>query len=219
MALSNYSKDLLKFMYNLTFTPKINPPIHIAKFLETKGQNVSERTIKRWLRYLGNDISYYSRINYASLNLQTIYALIKKPKKGLLKAMPYAVAPFHGYNATNLERFLGVLCPIPVGKEKELVEFFETAKSLNLIEDYELFPYNQVADAYLPFHEICDLEGNFNFNKEYDIWQCPIESVNLSERGFEKVHQGVSVYISGITDRDGRLDISMILEVGAEDES
>ncbi len=56
-------------------------------------------------------------------------------------------------------------------------------------------------------------------NKEYDIWQCPIESVNLSERGFEKVHQGVSVYISGITDRDGRLDISMILEVGAEDES
>lgn len=169
MALSTYNKDLLEFMYNLTFTPKIRPPLDISKFLELRGQKVSERTIKRWFMYLGNNIAYHARINYASLNLQTVYVLLKEAHPKLLTTIPYSVVPFYGYDATNLIKYTGTHFPIPIGKEKELEEFLTNAKELNLLQDFELFPYNQVADSYLPFHEVIDLEGNFKFNQTYDI--------------------------------------------------
>lgn len=156
-------------MYNLTLTPKIRPPLEIAKFLETRGQKVSERTIKRWFRYLGDNISYHARINYASLNLQTVYVLLENPHEKLLETIPYPVAPYFGYNATTLTKYTGAHFPIPIGKENELIEFLNKAKELNLISEFELFPYNQVADSYLPFHEVIDSDGNFNFKKTHNI--------------------------------------------------
>ena len=169
MALGTYSKELLEFMYNLTLTPKIRPPLEIAKFLEGRGQKVSERTIKRWFRYLGNNIAYHARINYASLNLQTIYVLLENPHSELLTTIPYSVVPFYGYNATKLTKYIGTHFPIPQRKENELEEFLNQAKELSLISDFELFPYNQVADSYLPFNEVIDSDGNFNFNQIHDI--------------------------------------------------
>jgi len=168
MTLGIYSKDILEFTYNLTLTPKIRPPLEIAKFLETRGQKISERTVKRYFRYIGKNIAYHSRINYASLNLQTIYVLLKNPHPELLSAIPYSVTPFYGHNATKLTKYTGTNFPIPLNKENELKEFFNKAKELNLIEDFEFFPYNQVTDSYLPFHKIVDKEGNLNFSKEYD---------------------------------------------------
>jgi len=169
MALKTYSKELLEFMYNLTFTPKIRPPLDISKFLETRGQKVSERTIKRWFMYLGNNIAFHARINYASLNLQTIYVLLKEAHPKLLTTIPYSVVPFYGYNATTFTKYTGTHFPIPIGKEKELEEFLNKAKELNLLQDFELFPYNQVADSYLPFHEVINTEGTFRFNQTYNI--------------------------------------------------
>ena len=169
MALSTYNKELLEFMYNLTLTPKIRPPFEISKFLETRGQKVSERTIKRWFLYLGNNIAYHARINYASLNLQTVYVLLKNPNPELLETIPYSVAPFYGYDATTLTKYTGTHFPIPPGKENELEEFLNKAKELKLLQDFEVFPYNQVADSYLPFHKIVDIDGNFNFGQTYDI--------------------------------------------------
>jgi len=47
-----------------------------------------------------------------------------------------------------------------------------------------------------------------------DIWVTPLDSVNRSESGYERVHQGAAFYISGNADDTGflNLEISMRME-------
>ncbi|MCD4701016.1 MAG: DUF1926 domain-containing protein [Candidatus Aegiribacteria sp.] len=51
-------------------------------------------------------------------------------------------------------------------------------------------------------------------NCESDIWVSPLDSVNMSESGFESVHQGAAFYVSGNADDTGyfKLEISMSME-------
>ncbi len=52
-------------------------------------------------------------------------------------------------------------------------------------------------------------------NCEADVWVSPLDSVNMSESGYESVHQGAAFYISGNADDTGiyNLEISMRMEV------
>lgn len=45
-----------------------------------------------------------------------------------------------------------------------------------------------------------------------DIWFAPIESVNRSERGYERVHQGAALYISGHADSEGHYRLHLRIE-------
>jgi len=48
-----------------------------------------------------------------------------------------------------------------------------------------------------------------------DVWFAPIESVNMSESGFERVHQGCAILFSDVADADGRLAVSLRMELGS----
>ncbi len=50
---------------------------------------------------------------------------------------------------------------------------------------------------------------------ELDIWQMPLDSVNRSERGFERVHQGVAILFSAEVPSGGRTVIALRFRIEA----
>ncbi|MEN8209413.1 MAG: alpha-amylase/4-alpha-glucanotransferase domain-containing protein, partial [Candidatus Fermentibacteria bacterium] len=48
---------------------------------------------------------------------------------------------------------------------------------------------------------------------EADIWVTPLDSVNRSESGYERVHQGAAFCISGISDDTGVFDLEISLRM------
>ena len=56
-------------------------------------------------------------------------------------------------------------------------------------------------------------------NCEADIWVTPLDSVNRSESGYERVHQGAAFYISGNSDDSGFLSLEISLRMEVLDDS
>lgn len=50
---------------------------------------------------------------------------------------------------------------------------------------------------------------------ELDVWQMPLDSVNRSERGFERVHQGVAILFSSVVPPGGRAVTALRLRMEA----
>ncbi len=51
--------------------------------------------------------------------------------------------------------------------------------------------------------------------READIWVTPLESVNRSESGYERVHQGAAFYIWGNADESGVFDLDIAMRMEA----
>lgn len=56
---------------------------------------------------------------------------------------------------------------------------------------------------------------NILLEHEMDIWHYPLETVNLSESGYERVHQGVVVFISKITEDSTEMDYRFSIRIGS----
>ena len=168
MVLSKYKPDILRFVYNLTRTEEVLSPLRLSKFLNSIGQDVSDRTIKRWFNFLGADIGYFSMINYSEIGLMSVAVLIKNPNEIIVEIIPYLYHVFSGYDGTNLDDYLIIQMLVPKGHIKEVEQFWNVSKDLKLIDEYDLFPFNNVVDIYSPFQDIIDETGQFIFEKQFD---------------------------------------------------
>jgi 4-alpha-glucanotransferase len=50
-------------------------------------------------------------------------------------------------------------------------------------------------------------------DRAVDVWYAPIDSVNMSESGFERVHQGSALFFSDLSDSSGKLGLTLRLEL------
>ena len=81
MSLHIYNKDLLEFSYLLAKQNQLMNPLEMSKYISSvKDKQVSDRTIRRWLKFLYPHLGYYPYIKYTSLNLQPVAILIKNLK-------------------------------------------------------------------------------------------------------------------------------------------
>jgi len=166
MVLNLYSKDLLKFMYNLTKTDKVLNPTELSRFLREQNQEVSDRTIKRWFSYLRKHCGYFSYINYSSMGLTPVSVLLKNPNPELIKIIPYLFYAFSGFNASSLTKYIIVFSLVPVDKHDEFKSFWNSVAKKNLIEDFYSFPFNHVVDFYSPFHKVINESGDFDLSEK-----------------------------------------------------
>ena len=58
-----------------------------------------------------------------------------------------------------------------------------------------------------------------DINTEADIWFAPLESVNRSESGYERVHQGAAMYISTSADKAGHNLLNLLVEMKSLNDS
>lgn len=56
-------------------------------------------------------------------------------------------------------------------------------------------------------------------NRETDVWVMPLDSVNMSESGYESVHQGTAFYVSGNADGEGNYNLEIDLRMEALDDT
>lgn len=58
-----------------------------------------------------------------------------------------------------------------------------------------------------------------DIDNEADIWFAPLESVNRSESGYERVHQGAAMYISTSADKAGHNLLNLLIEMKSLNDS
>jgi hypothetical protein len=157
MTLHTFDKRLLEFMYQLTLHQKLMAPKEMAQVITIQGKKVSERTIKRWLKWLKahHYFTYYPSIKYECLGLTGIGLILLGLKQtSVLDTIPYKTYLMKGVDLKSHENCFFANYRIPEGTFKEFCNFWKTAKNKGMVKDFFAFKLKQIITAYSPIHKI-----------------------------------------------------------------
>lgn len=165
MALKPFDKNLLKLLYSLTKNQDFMNSAEVARnFTDSRA---SERTIRRWFRYLEKTcFDYYPYIRHESFGLVPHYVLLKNLKnEGLLQIIPHMDYITYGFDFNSVKGSFLVKYQVPLDNVTDFWNFFREAKVLDIIDDYQIFKIRSPTEFYSPFHQVLDKEGNPDFSK------------------------------------------------------
>jgi len=157
MSLHTFDPKLLEFMYQLTLHQKLMTPKEMSQNITIQGQKVSERTIKRWLKWLKTHhyFTYYPSIKYECLGLTGIGLILLGLKQtSVLDTIPYKTYLMKGVDLKSHENCFFANYRIPEGTFNEFCNFWKTAKNKGIVKDFFAFKLKQIITAYSPIHKI-----------------------------------------------------------------
>jgi hypothetical protein len=168
MALSKYDKGLLEFMYQLTLHKTYMNSIEISKAIKVQGKSVTDRTVRRWFKYLhAQHFDYFPRLKYNRLGLQSIWVL-SDMDENVLKAIPHKLDVVKCMDLGTFKPCFLVAYLIPKGYAGQFRKFWSVALQRGLISCYRIFESRCPVDFYSSFHELVGEDGRINFPENYD---------------------------------------------------
>jgi hypothetical protein len=163
MTLHTFDKRLLEFMYQLTLHQKLMAPKEMAQVITIQGKKVSERTIKRWLKWLKahHYFTYYLYTNYPKIGLVNANCILRGVKDDrIVKIIPFQDYLMKGIDMTRTKDCFFISYLMPQKNISDLKEFCKKAIKLNLIESYDIFETKQITTLYSEKHRIINEHGN-----------------------------------------------------------
>lgn len=197
MALSKFDSKLLEFIYQLTLHQKLMNPREMSHIISIQGKKISERTIKRWLKYLRKEyFTYYPNINYEQLGLKRMILFLNEPKNPeLTKIIPYKSYIMSGKNLTENCESLVIHYLVPYEKTKEFKQFWKYALKNKLVGSFICFEVKEgskTTTLYSPIHKIITSDGYLNFCKDFDnSYFTRLFSENLKYKGKLKLNEKI----------------------------
>jgi hypothetical protein len=169
MALHTFDKRLLEFMYQLTLHQKLMAPKEMSQVITIQGKKVSERTIKRWLKWLKahHYFTYYPHIITERIGLVKTVVFVsdlKNPK--ILDLIPYKTYLMSGASLRELKNTFVVHYAIPEKHLDEFKNFWRKALDAKLIGNYELLKLRCSNILYTPLHLAVEEDGRVDFSKK-----------------------------------------------------
>jgi hypothetical protein len=194
MVLHAFDKRLLEFIYQLTLHKKLMNSREMAQNITIQGKNVSERTIKRWLKHLKENyyFTYYPSINYKCLGLNsTGLILLGLKQTSVLDTIPYKTYLMKGVDLKAHENCFFANYRIPEGKFDEFSNFWKTAKNKGIVKDFFVFKLRQIITTYSPIHEIIGPLGTLTVSNNSKV--IPSEFVEKIMRTESKLNNRTKV--------------------------
>jgi len=194
MALHTFDKRLLEFMYQLTLHQKLMAPKEMSQVITIQGKKVSERTIKRWLKWLKEHhyFTYYPSIRYERLGFTSYFIHLEDLNdKRLLEIIPYKVYLMNGHSIRNGRECFYAYYYVPNERAREFENFWKIAKNKNLFENFKIMKSKKIITLYSPYHEVLDSSGQITCkSKSINLYNSQLASV-LNEKIKEGVHESI----------------------------
>ncbi len=169
MSLKPFNKDLLNFLYFLVRNQEYMNSVQISKKFTLNGEKITDRTIRRWFRYLQktHKLDYFPYINYENIGLCYISVVLYGLKnEALLKINPYNNYIFTAFDTKRMKRCMLVNYCLPYERLGEFKSFWKNAKKRKLIENCEFIHMKKPVAYYSPFHEVLDKDGKLKLNSQ-----------------------------------------------------
>ncbi len=166
MSLQPYDPRLLEMMYQLTKHQKFMTPKEIASTITVQGKKVSERTVKRWFKWLKKNyyFTYHPGVRFNHLDLVSVWVFLHQvTNANLLDIIPYKVYVMHGLDFHKSKSCFFVRYFVPKKHLSDFRKFWKSARQKKLLDKYELFLSKQSSYIYSPFDSIVARDGNLVF--------------------------------------------------------
>ncbi|MBI4015935.1 MAG: hypothetical protein HY362_04420 [Candidatus Aenigmarchaeota archaeon] len=176
-----FNKKLLEFAYLLSHSKKLLQPKEMTEMLNSQGNNVTERTVRRWLNSLRrHGFQYYPYPRYESFGLNLVILTAWNVKNNaLLSILPYRSYIAEGFEFNNNSKCNIIFYTIPDGHLSSFKTFWEQAKKSKLIDNYDIHMPNASVNIYSPLHKILDNDGNF-VDADFEHGEHPFELLEKS---------------------------------------
>ena len=167
MVLSQYNKNLLNFLYELTKVDCYVNHKQLSKKIRLDGQKrITYQTIQNWFRFLKqNDFCYSPVVQYEKLGLHTFFAMTDLSDKAVIKGIPFATDVFAVYNPIKMKKQFIMRYSVPVPLVEYFYDKWNELKKENPKISYKLFQTNTEFIIYTPFHKSITKEGSFDPRK------------------------------------------------------
>jgi len=165
MALHTFDKRLLEFMYQLTLHQKLMTHKEMSQVITIQGEKVSERTIKRWLKYLKENhyFTYHPSIKFEQLGLQSVVIILYGLKnQSILDIIPYKIYLMRGTDFKINQDCFFINYKIPIGNFEKFCDFWRVARTKGIIENFSVFEIEQVTALYSPIHKMISPNGSIS---------------------------------------------------------
>lgn len=165
-----FAPRILQFLSFLTRKQAWLSPPEIAETFRLNGKPVSVITIYRWFSSLREQVGLtyfpYPRMNL--LDLADVYVRVQSPRSpAVLSGVPFGHS-FLMEVGLDGRPFLSLGYWVPGPALKAFEDYWQTAKDLNLVEDFEILPARNTHFIFSPFHETLQEDGSTEITGEID---------------------------------------------------
>lgn len=165
-----FASRILQLLSFLTRRQAWLSPPEIAQSFRLNGDPVSVMTIYRWFSLLREQVGLtyfpYPRMNL--LDLADVYVRIQSPRSpAILAGIPFGHS-FLVEVGPNGHPFLSQGYWVPGPEFKAFEDYWQTAKDLDLVEDFEILPARNTHFIFSPFHDIVREDGIAQIAQQVD---------------------------------------------------
>jgi len=168
MTLHTFDKRLLEFMYQLTLHQKLMTHKEMSQVITIQGEKVSERTIKRWLKWLKTHhyFTYYPHVIPERIGLVKCVVLITGLKDcKVLDIIPYKTYSMLGTELNTFERIFTTHYNVPQNYLQDFESFWRKAQRHGLVDNYKILKLQCSNALYAPVHQLVNGDGRIDLSK------------------------------------------------------
>lgn len=167
MGLATYDPRMMELLYFLTKNQKYMNSVEISHSFSSGGEKFSDRTIRRWFDHLQEKcLDYFPYVRHESFGLVSTFLILKNLKnENLIQILPHINYISQGMGFEKTDDLYVMQYFVPVENLGRFEGFWREVKSLDLVDDYDLFKARSPTDFYSPSHEIITEDGYLNFSK------------------------------------------------------
>ena len=163
MTMGTFDENLLRMMHFLCSQKHYMNPKQISKGFKLSDKTVAEKTVRLWFKFLhGHRFDYFLKPYYESLGLSPVFVVCNL-NEDMLKIFPQRTSIVVGNDAHRLEPVMKFLYVLPPHSLHDFRSLWEKAKSLGLVDYFEIFPIKTPFTFYSPFHKLLNKSGKINF--------------------------------------------------------
>ncbi len=166
MALNEFSRELLEFIYLLTQQKRLLTTLEMASLMK-----VSERTVRRWLTFLKKHcFDYYPYVDCRSLGLTYFEVLLSDvTNEKIYSIIPHSVYVMKGHDLSNYVRPHTIISFWISDKSvKAFKAFWQMVGEAGLAKA-RVMRFEPPVEYYPPFHELLDSHGAIKSDRQFDF--------------------------------------------------
>jgi hypothetical protein len=144
-------------------------PKEMSQNITIQGQKVSERTIKRWLKWLKTHhyFTYYPHVITERIGLaKTVVFLSGLKNHRILDIIPYKTYSMFGTELNSLRKTFVVHYALPKEYLKNFEKFWRKVLDKGLVDDYKVLKLKCSRAFYAPIHQLVNEDGKLDLPKD-----------------------------------------------------